>query len=149
MRNIFLKTLKSERGLTLVEIMVSLTILGIAGTFVTAKVMDVLGEGKQKSAVIQMQNIKGRLQEYKRHCGLYPTSDQTLKALIEKPTSGPECKRYAPTGYIDSKEVPKDPWDNDFSYESDGKTFTIKSYGNDGVEGGEGEDKDLGPDDRV
>lgn len=135
-------------GLTLIEILVSLTILSLAGAFVVGRVIDSLNDSKQKTAVIQMQNFKGRLQEYRLHCGQYPTTEQGIEALVTKPTSGPECKRYAPNGYIDG-QIPKDPWDNDYNYESDGKTFKIKSFGADGVENGEGYDRDLTPDEKA
>lgn len=143
------RLIKSQRGFSLIEILVALTILGIVGTFVTTRVFDSLREGKQQSAIIQMQSMKGRLQEFRRHCGQYPTTEQGLEALVRKPTTGPECKRYAPNGYIEQTEVPKDPWDNNFDYVSDGKTFTLKTFGRDGVEGGEDEDRDLSPDDKL
>jgi len=56
--------------------------------------------------------------------------------LIAKPTSGPDCKNYAPGGYLDKKTVPKDAWDMDYLYTSDGNTFEIKSLGADKKEGG-------------
>ena len=57
--------------------------------------------------------------------------------------SGRECRNYPPDGFIDADEVPLDPWDNEYAYESDGKKFNIISYGNDLAEGGEGEDEDI------
>ncbi|MBF0207241.1 MAG: type II secretion system major pseudopilin GspG [Oligoflexia bacterium] len=139
--------LGGNQGMTLVEIMVALTLLGLVGSFVASKVMESLGEGKQRAAIIQMQNFKGLLQEYRRHCGSYPTTEQGLDALVKKPAVGPECKRYAPNGYVDA--IPQDPWDHDYVYESDGKTIKLKSFGADGVEGGEGENRDLSPDDKI
>ena len=70
-------------------------------------------------------------------------TDQGFDALIEKPTGGRECKRYAPGGYIEGGKIPLDPWDNEYIYESDGKTFTIISLGADNAEGGEGVDADI------
>ena len=116
--------------------------MGIAGTFVAGKVFEQLHEGKVKSARIQMQGLAQRLQEFRRHCGYYPTSEQGLQALVEKPSGGRECKRYQPGGYIDG-EVPLDPWDAEYVYISDGKTINMISYGNDNAEGGEGEDADI------
>ena len=138
----FNKALKSQSGFSLMEILISLTLMGIAGTFVAGKVFEQLHEGKVKSARIQMQGLAQRLKEFRRHCGYYPTTDQGLQALVEKPTGGRECKRYQPSGYLDG-DVPQDPWDTDFVYTSDGKKFDIVSLGNDQVDGGEGEDADI------
>lgn len=134
---------KTNKGMSLVEILVALTLLAIAGTFVAGKVFEQLHEGRVKSTKIQMQGLADRLKEFRRHCGFYPTSDQGLDALINKPSGGRECKRYQPGGYIEGDQVPLDPWDNEFIYVSDGKKFNIVSFGNDGLEGGEGEDADI------
>ncbi len=133
----------SERGMSLVEILIALTLMGIAGTFVAGKVYERLEEGQIQSAKIQLRALGDRIKEFRRDCSYYPTSDQGLDALLEKPTGGRECKRYANGGYIDGGKVPKDPWDYDFQYESDGKSFDIITFGADGVEGGEGVDADI------
>ena len=143
----FLKVLnqssKSQRGFSLIEILVALTLLGLAGTFVAGKIFDQLHEGRVKSAKIQMNSFKARLQEFRRKCGTYPTTDQGLEALISKPSTGRECKNYPPNGFIEGDSIPLDPWDNDYDYKSDGKTFDIISFGNDGLEGGEDQDTDI------
>jgi general secretion pathway protein G len=133
----------SQQGFSLIEILIALTLLGLAGTFVAGRIFDSLHEGQVKSTKIQMQALAERLKEFRRHCGFYPTSDQGLEALISKPGGGRECKRYSPNGYIEGGAVPLDPWDNDFIYESDGKKFNIYSLGPDGVEGGEDKDVDI------
>lgn len=134
---------QSQAGFSLVEILVALTLLGIAGTFVAGKIFDSLLDGQIQSAKIQMNAFKARLQEFRRKCGFYPTSDQGLEALISKPTSGRECPNYPPNGFIDGEEIPLDPWNNDYVYTSDGKKFDIMSYGPDQEEGGEGTDQDI------
>jgi general secretion pathway protein G len=138
----FTRSLRSQKGLSLIEILIALTILGLAGTFITGKVFESLHEGRMQSAKIQMQNLAARLKEFKRHCGFYPTTDQGLESLVQKP-SGRECKRYAPGGYIEEGKVPLDPWDNEFVYIAQGDKFNIISLGDDGIEGGEGNGKDL------
>jgi general secretion pathway protein G len=135
--------LKSQRGMSLVEILIALTLLGIAGTFVVGQVTQNLQEGQVQSAKIQIQKIGDILREYKRKCGRYPTTEQGLDALVAAPTSGKTCKRYPPDGFIEGR-VPKDPWDTEFIYESDGKRYEIISLGGDEEEGGEDEiDKDI------
>lgn len=133
----------AQRGFSLIEILVALTLLGLAGTFVAGKIFDQLHEGRVKSARIQMNSFKARLQEFRRKCGAYPTTDQGLEALISKPSTGRECKNYPPNGFIEGDSIPLDPWDNDYDYKSDGKNFDIISFGNDGIEGGEDQDSDI------
>ncbi len=138
-----MKILKSQNGMSLVEILISLTLMALAGTFVGGKVYDQLQEGKVQSAKIQIKSVADRLKEFRRDCNFLPTSDMGLDALINKPEGGRECKRYAPGGYIEGGKVPVDPWDTEFIYESDGKTFNIISLGADNAEGGEGVDADI------
>jgi general secretion pathway protein G len=137
------KILKSQQGLSLIEILIALTLLALAGTFVGGRVFENLQEGKVNTAKIQIKSLTDRLKEFRRDCNYLPTTDQGLDALIDKPTGGRECKRYAPGGYIEGGKIPLDPWDQEYIYESDGKTFTIISLGADNIEGGEGSDADI------
>jgi general secretion pathway protein G len=143
-RSFFEESMKaSSQGFSLIEILIALTLLAIAGTFVAGKFLDSKLEGEINSAKIQMSSLDGRLKEFKRKCGIYPTTEQGLESLITKPSGGRECKDYPPNGFIEDNQLPKDPWDHDFIYESDGKTFNIYSYGPDGEAGGEGTDADI------
>lgn len=135
--------LLNQQGMSLIEILIALTLLGVAGTFVAGRVFENLQEGQVKSAKIQIKSLGDRLTEYRRDCNTFPTEDQGLDALIEKPTGGRECKRYAPGGYIKDGKIPQDPWDTEFVYKSDGRSYEIISYGADGIEGGEGNDADI------
>jgi general secretion pathway protein G len=137
------KILQSQNGMSLVEILISLTLMALAGTFVGGKVYDQLQEGKVQSAKIQIKSLSDRLKEFRRDCNFLPGTENGLDALINKPEGGRECKRYAPGGYIDGGKVPVDPWDTEYIYESDGKTFTLTSLGADNAEGGEGVDADI------
>jgi general secretion pathway protein G len=143
-KSFFQKTLaQNQKGFSLIEILIALTLLALAGTFVVGKFLDNLHEGQINSTKIQMSNLEGRLKEFRRKCGFYPTTEQGLEALVTKPSGGRECKDYPQNGFIDGDAVPKDPWDHDFIYESDGKNFNIFSYGQDGEAGGEGTDADI------
>lgn len=142
----FLKELQKaeQKGFSLVEILISLTLLALAGTFVGGKLFDSYNEGQVSSTRIQMNGLEARLKEYRRKCGAFPTTEQGLEALVTKPSSGRECKDYPQSGFIDGDQVPKDAWDNDFSYESsDGKTFNIYSLGADREQGGTGFDAEI------
>ena len=145
-QNAVTKILKNQVGMSLVEILIAITLLGVVGTLVVSNVIDSLREGETNSTKIQIKSLGKILLDYKRKCGTYPTTDQGLDALVEKPTSGKECKRYPPNGFIDGV-VPEDPWGSDFEYTSDGRKYTILSFGVDGLEGGEGYDADLSSED--
>ena len=133
--------------MSLIEILIAITLIGLVGTFVVTNLLDNLREGEIKSTKIQIKNIGNILLNYKRKCGIYPTTDQGLEALVEAPTSGKECKRYPKNGFIEGGKIPQDPWSNDFIYESDGRKYTIISLGVDGIEGGEDFDADISSED--
>lgn len=130
-------------GFSLIEILVALTLLGIAGAFVAGRIFDQLHEGRVRAAKIQMQSFQARLQDYRRRCGAYPTTDQGLEALISEPTSGRPCRSYPPNGFIEGGQLPDDPWGHPYIFESDGREFNIISYGADNAPGGEGQDRDI------
>ena len=72
----------------------------------------------------------------------YPSSEQGLEALVEKPAGFPEPKNWNPDGYI--KKLPTDPWGSPYVYErADGAAFALLSLGADGQEGGEGLNADI------
>lgn len=137
------KIIKNQAGMSLMEILIALTLLGLAGTFVATAVNDRLQEGRVESARIQVQRLGEILKDYRRKCNSYPSTDQGLDALVQKPTTGKECKRYPPNGFVENGKIPVDPWDNEFIYESTGRSYTIISLGADGAEGGEGYDADI------
>lgn len=136
--------LKNSKGFTLVEIMLVLVLLGLILSIVGPRVTGALFSGQTKAARIQIKQIEGYLDRYQIDCNFYPTTDQGLKALVSKPTTGRACPNYSVTGYAAGKKVPKDPWGNDFIYRcEDGRNYEIISLGADGVEGGEDENADI------
>ena len=135
-----------ELGMTLIEIMVVVTILGILATIVTVNVLDRLDQAKVSAAVTQMKNLEAALDEFRRDNGYYPSTEQGLVSLVEKPTIGREAKRYPRSGYLKGGNVPRDPWDCDFIYYSpgvEGNPYEITSLGADCSEGGEDADGDI------
>lgn len=137
----------NQKGFSLLEILIAVTILGLVLGFVGQNLMGQLAEGKMDTTRNQIKGFNGPLNDFKRHCNRYPTSDQGLEALITKP-SGLECKKYRPGGYLGSETVPQDAWGTDFEYISDdGRKYIIKSLGSDGFEGGDGEDADISSED--
>ncbi len=142
-----LKVARNTQAFTLTELLIVIAILGILATFVGGTVINKFNRAKVDSTKIQIKNLGVVLDDFRRECGFYPTTDQGLDALIHKPTTGRECKSYDPEGYMKNKAVPKDSWNNDFMYESDGNKYVIKSLGADGKEAGEDLDKDLSSED--
>jgi len=124
------RTSLNQKGFSLVEILVALTLLGIAGTFVAGKIFDQLAEGQIQSTEIQINNLMANLKEFRRKCNFYPPESDGLQALLQKP-SGRDCKNYPPDGFIDAEEVPLDPWETEFSYKLNGKKPVIISAGPD------------------
>ena len=80
------------------------------------------------------------------HIGRYPTTDQKLSALLERPEVGIIPKNWNGP-YLRSKQLPPDGWDNEFVYTSDGNDYEIMSLGADGMEGGTELDADISSND--
>ena len=135
--------LRSSYGFSLMEIMIALTLMAIGVALVGGRVLDSFEEGKVNSAKSQIGQFKAMMEDYRRYCSMYPTTEQGLDALIAKPTTPPECKSYPASGIMNAAKVPADPWDNPYDYQSDGKTYVITSYGRGKVPEGEGFDKDI------
>jgi general secretion pathway protein G len=139
-----MKRQSKKSGFTLIEIMLVLALLGLMASFLIPKIAGQGDKGKIQATKILIKQLEGDLDRYRLDCGSYPTSEQTLKALIEAPTAGRKCKNYDPAGYLRAKKLPQDAWQNDFDYKcEDGLNYTITSFGADGVEGGEGPNKDI------
>lgn len=137
------RPLRSESGFSLIELMIVIGILGLLIGIVGPKLISNFDKAKVETTKVNMKNIASTLKQYRLDCGSYPNTNQGLDALMNKPTSAPECKNYAPGGYLDKKTLPKDAWDMDYNYTSDGNTFEIKSLGADKKEGGEDYNKDI------
>jgi general secretion pathway protein G len=143
--NLRVVLLNNQRGMTLIEILAVLTLLGLIATFLFRQIGGKLDEGKVEATKIQMQTVRGSLEDFKRHCNRYPTSEEGLNALVQKPAGQPECKRYRPGGYTDDGKIPVDAWEQPFTYKSpdNGRSYEIISYGADMTEGGEGYGTDI------
>ena len=136
----------NNRGFTLIEILVVVIILSILVAVVAPRILDRPDEAKRAAAQIQIKNLEGALKLYYLDNGLYPTTEQGLEALAEKPTTGRIPRKYKDGGYIEGGKVPVDPWGSSFIYLSPGvhnKEYDIESYGADGADGGEGKDADV------
>lgn len=135
--------MKQQAGFTLIEILVVVSILAILGALVVPKIMDRPNDARVVAAKQDMGAILAALKLYKLDNGRYPSTEQGLKALVEKPGSEPVPANWKPGGYLD--KAPKDPWGQDYLYLNPGlKTdIDILSRGADGQSGGEGYDADI------
>jgi general secretion pathway protein G len=118
--------------------------LGILVAVVVRNVQNRVPQARVAVVKTQIREFESALDEYKMDNGQYPTTEQGLQALVTKPTSGQIPSKYPEEGYM--KRIPKDPWGNDYVYifrPSAKNPIEIISFGRDGKEGGEGEDKDL------
>lgn len=137
-----------KKGFTLIELLVVIVILSILATFVGSKIMSKPEEARRTQAKIQIEALENALKMYKLDSGEFPSTEQGLKALVEKPSVGNVPRSWREGGYLDKNKVPKDPWKNEFVYLSPGMRnpdgFDLFSYGADGKAGGEGNDADIG-----
>lgn len=135
----------SERGFTLIELMVVIVILGILAGLIIPRIMGRPEEARRMKARVQMESIETALKLYKLDSGSYPTTEQGLQALVEAPAVGELAKNWRKGGYLEKGKVPKDPWDNEYVYLSPGLQgdFDLVSYGKDGQPGGEDENEDI------
>jgi general secretion pathway protein G len=122
----------SQRGMTLLEIMVVITILGLIAAAVAVNVVGQLDEAKVKQAKTDIHTLENCLDLYKIDKGRYPTTEEGLKALV---VAG-KCKAQL-----------NDPWGNPYVYLNPGQahpdSFDVKSYGADGQPGGEAKNADI------
>jgi general secretion pathway protein G len=130
-----------ERGFTLVEILVVITIIGLIMGLVGPRVLNYLTESKAKAAKIQIESFSSALDLYFLDNGRYPSGSEGLTALVQRP--GSTMTWNGP--YLKGAVVPNDPWGNPYQYRAPGQhsTYDIMSYGADGTEGGTGSASDI------
>lgn len=135
---------RKQGGFTLIEIMVVIVILGILAALVVPKVMSRPDEARAVAARQDINAMNQALKLYRLDNTRYPSTEQGLKALSEKPTVAPLPKNWKPGGYLE--RLPMDPWGNPYQYASPGThgEVDIWSLGADGEPGGEGVDGDIG-----
>lgn len=144
-RRSFLAHGMKEAGFTLIELMVVIVILGILASFIVPRFMEEPEKAKVAKAKIQIESLASAIKMFKLDNGFYPTTEQGLKSLVEKPSVGRIPERWRDGGYLEKQKVPKDPWGNEYVYicPSAKGDFEIISYGADGREGGEKFDADI------
>ncbi|PSF06975.1 type II secretion system protein GspG [Marinobacter halophilus] len=131
-----------SKGFTLIEIMVVMVILGLLVAIVGPNIMGRGDQAKVTVAETQLNNIASALDFYRMDNSHYPSTQQGLDALVNRPSGTPEPRSWSDS-YMNS--VPQDPWGNEYQYISPGTEgpYDLYSFGSDGQEGGEGDAADL------
>lgn len=134
------------RGFTLIEIMVVITILGILAALIVPRVVGRTDDARIGAAKQDIASVMQALKLYRLDNGRYPTTEQGLRALIERPGTEPQPANWKQGGYLERSSVPKDPWGKEYQYLNPGLRGEIDvfSFGRDGQSGGEGVDADIG-----
>ncbi|MFN7387854.1 type II secretion system major pseudopilin GspG [Brevundimonas sp.] len=137
------RLLGRRAGLTLVEMIVVLAIIAVVAVLIVPNVIGRPDEARVTVAKTDLKTVATALRMYRLDNGGYPTTDQGLQALVERPTAPPAPRAYPAEPYL--TELPQDPWGRDYVYRSPGQggAYDLFSLGKDGEEGGEGLDADL------
>jgi general secretion pathway protein G len=138
-----MKKYSKNKGFTLLEIIVVVTIIAILAAYIAPKVAGRVDDARISKAKSDIRVLESSLELYKLDNFLYPSGEQGLEALVNKP-SGQGTKNWRDGGYI--KKLTKDPWGNDYLYLYPGSNgeFDVYSLGADATVGGEGEAADIG-----
>ncbi len=130
---------RTDRGFTLVELLVVMVIIGLIAALVGPRLFPKLGKGKQAAAKAQIELLGQGLDQFRLDVGRYPTTQEGINALMTDPGleqwEGPYLK----------KELPVDPWGRAYQYQQPGThgEYDLYSFGADGAQGGEGEAADV------
>lgn len=135
------KRFRQQGGFTLIEVMVVVAILGILATIVMTNVIGKDDQARVTTTKASLSAVAKALDMYKLDNHKYPTTDEGLNALVQKPAS---AKTWPDGGYL--SRMPEDPWGHPFQYVypgSNGRRYDLYSLGADGAEGGTGYDADI------
>jgi general secretion pathway protein G len=133
-----------EAGLTLIEIMVVVVIIGILATIIVINVLPSQNRAMIEKARADVSQLESAVEMYRLTLNTYPTIEEGLEVLVTAPGDARLAARYPDGGFIN--RLPEDPWGNEYQFVIPGEfgRFDIWSFGADGRVGGEGEDADIG-----
>jgi general secretion pathway protein G len=135
--------LRRTRGFTLIELLIVMVILGLLASLVGPRLFGQLDSSKVRAARTQIEMLSSAMDTYRLDMSRYPSTEQGIAALSEKPADAAEALRWR--GPYLRKKVDKDPWGNSYVYRAPGEKseFELSSLGADGKEGGSGDDADI------
>ena len=128
-------------GFTLIEILVVVVIIGILGAIIVPNLLSRPDQARITAAQTDLRQLANALDMYRLDNFQYPSTEQGLDALVQRPAGFPEPRNWNPDGYV--KSLSTDPWGSPYVYERRSTDFTLFSLGADGVEGGEGSNADV------
>ena len=133
------KDRKTDKGFTLIEILVVMVILGLLAALVGPRLFGHIGKSKTRAAKAQIELFGTALDSFHLEVGRYPLTEEGLVALW----TPPDAENW--NGPYLRKELPMDSWGNPYIYKSPGEfgDYDIISYGADEAPGGQGEDRDV------
>ena len=143
MRRTKITASRVRKGFTMVELMAVLVIIGLLAGVVAINVLGKIDKAKVTTTKTSLKMLHNAVIQFKLDTGRFPTEEEGLSVLVTPPS---DVTNYPEGGYLETTEVSKDGWKNEFIYQlypESGKPFVIISYGADGEEGGEGNDTDL------
>lgn len=129
------KGYRTERGFTIIELLIVMAILGMLAVMVAPNLFNQADSARRDAALSQISSLGSALDAYRLDVGQYPDS---LEGLVRN-TSG----RTTWNGPYIRGNIPNDPWGNAYVYQSTGRNYTLMSYGADGRQGGEGDGADI------
>ena len=129
-----------SRGFTLIELLVVVVIIGLLAGFVAPRYFSQVGKSEVNAARAQIDALEKALDQYRLDTGRYPSAEEGLKVLVERPASEPKW-----AGPYLRKDVPLDPWGKPYVYKTPGERweYELVSYGRDGQPGGSGDNADI------
>lgn len=135
---------KRHSGFTLIEVMIVIVILGVLAALIVPKVMGRPDEARVAASKQDIFTIMQSLKLYKLDNRRYPTTEQGLAALVQKPSQAPVPQSWSAGGYLE--KLPNDPWGQPYQYLNPGLhgEIDVMSFGADGQPGGQGADADIG-----
>ena len=139
-----MRSVTRHAGFTLIEVMVVVVILGILAAVVVPRIMDRPDEARLVKARNDIRALQTQLNLYRLDNFVYPSTDQGLEALVQRPSGQPEAPNWRSGGYVD--RLPRDPWGRPYQYLHPGQhgEFDLYSLGADGRPGGEGINAEIG-----
>jgi general secretion pathway protein G len=134
--------LRRAAGFTLIELMVVLVIIGVLAALIVPNVLDRTDDARATAARTDVHNLMQALKLYKLDNQRFPTAEQGLLALVQRPATAPAPTNWKP--YLE--KLPNDPWGRPYQYLNPGiqGEVDVMSFGADGASGGEGKNADIG-----
>jgi general secretion pathway protein G len=138
-----METKRVRSGFTMVELMAVIVIIGLLAGVVAINVVGKIDKARVTATKANLKILHSAANQFKMDTGRFPSEELGLDDLVVQPT---DVTNWDPSGYLQTTEIPKDAWGNEFYYQmytDTGKPFVIISWGANGEEGGEGYDTDL------